>query len=103
MLSRSNKLKLVTSAAALCLVLYRGRRWLLAKLEALHAPSRVGSLKRREGCSDEMLDLTESASGSGRKRGPVVVADDLEDMELRGEEWRQEAAAMGRGVKKRRL
>ena len=64
---------------------------------------RPQSLKRRKGSGDEMLDLTESASGSGRKRGPVVVADDLEDMDLRGEEWRQEAAAMGRGVKKRRL
>ena len=52
---------------------------------------------------DELLDLTEGASDRGRKRGPVVVTDELEDMELRGEEWRREAASMGRGVKKRRL
>ena len=33
----------------------------------------------------------------------MVVADDPEDMELRGEEWRRAAADLGRGVKKRRL
>ena len=68
-----------------------------------YASPRVGSLVRREGQVDELLDLTEGASDRGRKRGPVVVTDELEDMELRGEEWRREAASMGRGVKKRRL
>ena len=77
--------------------------------EALHfakrayvAP-RLGSLLRRPGHEDALLDLTEGAGTGGRKRGPVVVTDELEDMELRGEEWRREAASLGRGVKKRRL
>ena len=48
------------------------------------------------------MDLREGQSARGRKRGPPVVLDDLEEMDLRGDEWRVQEARRGRGVKRRR-
>ena len=45
-------------------------------------------------------DLGEVAEGRGTKRGRVI-ADPPEEMDLRGDAWRREAAARGRGVRRR--
>ena len=62
---------------------------------------RSSSGSRRPTLGGEPVDLTDDAAAGGR-RGPVVVADDLAEMELRGDGWRVEMAAKGRGVKRKR-
>ena len=46
------------------------------------------------------MELGEEGEGRAVKRGRVL-ADPLEEMQLRGEGWRREAAKRGRGVKER--
>ena len=47
-----------------------------------------------------MGDTLEAADNGGHKRGRVML-DACEDLQLRGELWKSEVVARGRGVKQR--
>jgi hypothetical protein len=51
--------------------------------------------------ADNTVDLPPEIEGGGGDGAGRVVMDDLEEMDLRGDKWRVQAAGRGRSVKRR--